>query len=239
MFDLNDKRIRVVVGHYGSGKTEFAVNYALKLAMQGKKTALVDLDIANPYFRSRERQTLLEESGVLTFTNTFGYDITADLPAITARIRTPLEDKNCNTVVDVGGDNSGAKVLVQFGKYFTVKNSDIFCVVNGNRPETNSIAGALEHIEKIETVTELKVTGLVNNTHLIKETTVEDILRGYELAVNLSMILGIPLKYNCCASELLEDLTKRTAEFDGFTIFPMELYMRESWLDRKIGRTNI
>jgi signal recognition particle GTPase len=98
--DLNDKRIRVIVGHYGSGKTEFSVNYALKLVKLGKKTALTDLDIANPYFRSRERKQLLENEGVKVYSNTFGYDITADLPAITAEIKAPLEDVSCQTIVE-------------------------------------------------------------------------------------------------------------------------------------------
>ena len=91
----NDKRIRIIVGHYGSGKTEVAVNYAVKMAEVGRKTAIVDLDIANTYFRSRERQARLEKKGVAVYSNTFGHDITADLPAITARIRAPLEDPEC------------------------------------------------------------------------------------------------------------------------------------------------
>jgi len=102
MLALNDKRIRVVVGHYGSGKTEFSVNYALKLAEQGQKTAIADLDIANPYFRSRERQRLMEEKGIRVYSNTFGYDITADLPAITAASEL-LWDPDCQTVVAASG----------------------------------------------------------------------------------------------------------------------------------------
>lgn len=159
---LNDKRIRVIVGHYGSGKTEFSVNYALQLAAQGQKTALADIDIANPYFRSRERQRLLESEGVKVYSNTFGYDITADLPAITAKIKAPLEDASCQTVVDAGGDDSGARILIQFGKYLKGTDCDLLCVVNGNRPETSSVEGALGHISRIENETNLKVTGLIN-----------------------------------------------------------------------------
>ena len=127
MVDLNDKRIRVIVGHYGSGKTEFSVNYVLKLAEQGKKTALVDLDIANPYFRSRERRQLLEGKGIQVFSNAFGYDITADLPAITARIKAPLEDESFQTVVDAGGNDSGARILNQFGN--TCRVLTVICFV--------------------------------------------------------------------------------------------------------------
>lgn len=233
--EMKDKRIRVIVGHYGSGKTEFAVNYAIKMAQQGLKTSLADLDIANPYFRSRERQALLEENGVLMFSNTFGYDITADLPAITARIRAPLEDKECNTIVDAGGDDSGARILIQFKKYFTEEECDMFCVINANRPETSTLDKALSHIMRIEKETSLKITGIINNTHLIKETETEDILKGYRLAKEISQTLNIPVKYNCCVERLVEDLTNKTKDIKDFNIFPIKLYMRQEWMDRKMN----
>ena len=226
------KRISIVTGHYGSGKTEFSVNCAMKLAQQGKKTALVDLDIANPYFRSRERQKLLEDKGVQVYSNTFGHDITADLPAITARIKAPLEDSGCNTIVDAGGDDSGARILIQFDKYFMGDDCDLFCVVNTNRPETNTLKGALSHISRIENETNLKITGLVNNTHLLRETKSEDIIKGYLLCKELSFKLNIPLKYNCCIDGLIDELKLKSKEFDDFNIFQMKLYMRDSWLDR-------
>lgn len=236
MLTLNDKRIRVILGHYGSGKTEFAVNYAVKLAELGKKTAIADLDIANPYFRSRERQSFLEAKGVSVFSNTFGYDITADLPAITASIKAPLEDKECNTILDAGGDDSGARILIQFGKYLTGPDCDLFCVVNGNRPETATIGGALNHISRIEQEIGLKITGLINNTHLLRETTVEDILKGYHLCRKISKVINVPLKYNCCINALIDKLSIRIRDIPEFNIFPMNLYMRESWLDIKIKR---
>ncbi|MDI9493562.1 MAG: ATP-binding protein [Bacillota bacterium] len=230
--ELNDKRIRIIVGHYGSGKTEFAVNYAVKMAELGKKTALVDLDIANTYFRSRERQAMLEEKGVSVYSNTFGYDITADLPAITARIRAPLEDPECNTIVDAGGDDSGARILAQFDKYFTEEQSEMFCVINANRPDTSTVDKALFHITRIEKETSLKVSGIVNNTHLIHETVAEDILKGYELARSVSQASGIPVKYNCCVERLVEELTDKTRDLIDFNIFPIKLFMRENWMNR-------
>lgn len=232
MKNFKDKRIRVIVGHYGSGKTEFAVNYAFQLAEQGEKTALVDLDIANPYFRSRERQQQLEEKGIRVYSNTFGYDITADLPAITARIKAPLEDAACHTVVDAGGDDLGARILIQFEKYWKTADCDLFCVVNANRPETDTVDGALNHIIRIEQETNLKITGLINNTHLLNETTAEDIIKGYQLCSALSEKLDTPLKYNCCMEELLDVLKLKTKEIEDFPLFKMKRYMRSSWLDR-------
>jgi hypothetical protein len=231
MQPLNDRRIRVIVGHYGSGKTEFSVNYAFQLAEQGRKTALVDLDIANPYFRSRERQRQLEEKGIRVYSNTFGYDITADLPAITAAVKAPLEDPDCHTVVDVGGDDLGARILIQFEKYWKSLDCDLFCVVNANRPETGTAAGAMDHITRIEKETGLKITGLVNNTHLLRETKPEDVLKGYRLCREISEKLCIPLKYNCCTEGLEEELLSMK-ETENLILFRMNLYMRDSWLDR-------
>lgn len=232
MLDFNDKRIRVIVGHYGSGKTEFSVNYALKLAEKGQKTALADLDIANPYFRSRERQQLLESKGIKVYSNTFGYDITADLPAITAAIKAPLEDSSCQTVVDAGGDDSGARILIQFDKYLSGSDCDLFCVINANRPETNSVEGALLHIGRIERETNLKITGLVNNTHLLMETKTEDILKGYELCQELSEKLDVPVRYHCCTKEIWDELKAGSKQIQDTEVFLMKLYMRNSWLDR-------
>lgn len=231
MFLLNDKRIRVIVGHYGSGKTEFSVNYAFQLAGQGLKTALVDLDIANPYFRSRERQLQLEDKGIHVYSNTFGYDITADLPAITAAVRAPLEDPECQTVVDVGGNDLGARILIQFEQYWKLPECDLFCVVNANRPETGTAAGAMEHVARIEEETGLKITGLINNTHLLRETTADDVIKGYRLCRKLSEKLGIPVKYNCCAEGLMEQLLS-TKEAENLILFKMKIYMRDSWHDR-------
>lgn len=227
--NFNDKRIRVIVGHYGSGKSEFSVNYAMALVKAGHKTALADLDIANPYFRSRECQALLENNAIEVYSNTFGYDITEDLPAITARIRKPLEDVETQTIVDAGGNNSGARILNQFYKYFKNPDCDIFCVVNGNRFETRTAVDVLEQIRSIEEEINLKVTGLINNTHMVWDTTCEDILEGYELCKEVSAELSIPIKYNCCVKSLVQELETKTKDIDEFTIFPINMYLRKSW----------
>ena len=104
------KRIRIITGHYGSGKSELSVNMVTELKKQYDKVAIVDLDIANPYFRSRERQDMMEDMGIEVFHNSFGYDITQDLPALSAAIKKPLENKDYHTIVDAGGDDSGARV---------------------------------------------------------------------------------------------------------------------------------
>ncbi len=111
---LNDKRIRIIIGHYGSGKTEFSVNYAVKLASLGKKVALVDLDIVNLYFRSREKADILEEMGIKVIASSVKA-AAVDIPAISSQVLVPLQDKSYEGIIDVGGDPVGARTL---GMYY-------------------------------------------------------------------------------------------------------------------------
>ncbi|MDO5415514.1 MAG: ATP-binding protein [Bacillota bacterium] len=229
------KRITAIAGHYGSGKTEFSVNLALDLKKEKDKVAILDMDIANPYFRSRERQKMMEAEGINVIFNTYGFDITEDLPAITAALRGPLENEEFTAVVDVGGNDSGARVLKQFEKYFKRDDCELLCVLNANRPETDTVEGMLEHLHSIEIETGLKFHGLINNTHLLRETTADDIVKGYKLCRQVSDKLGIPIVWNTCREDLLDDLKQLIADenIEGLeNIYPIKLYMRPSWLDR-------
>ena len=229
------KRITAIAGHYGSGKTEFSVNLALDLKKEKDKVAILDMDIANPYFRSRERQKMMEAEGINVIFNTYGFDITEDLPAITAALRGPLENEEFTAVVDVGGNDSGARVLKQFEKYFRRDDCELLCVLNANRPETDTVEGMLEHLHSIEIETGLKFHGIINNTHLLRETTANDIIKGYSLCRQVSDKLGIPIVWNTCREDLLDDLKQLIADenIEGLeNIYPIKLYMRPSWLDR-------
>lgn len=243
LLQFDRKRITIITGHYGSGKTEFALQYALSLAEQGEKTAVVDLDIANPYFRSRQRQAFLEDRGISVYSTVYDFDITAEMPAITASIRTPLENPAVHTVIDAGGDDSGARVLIQFQKYFTRKDSETLCVVNANRPETSSFEGALSHIKRIETELSSPISGLISNTHLLRETTAKDIEKGAQLCRKLSGYLGIPLRFTLCSEELIPEVKRLWASTDGSgevlrSLFPFpSLQMRDSWLDAPVGHS--
>ncbi len=243
--EVIEKRISIVTGHFGSGKTEFAVNYALDLTKhmnkeiensRYKKVALVDLDIANPYFRSREKQALLESKGIAVLSNTFGYDINLDLPAISARINGPLQDQSCRVIMDVGGDQSGARVLTQFKNQFINEEYDLFCLINANRNETASIEGATYHISAIENEVGLKITGLINNAHLLKETKIEDIIKGVKLCHELSLKFSIPVKYHCCIEKFEIPLKRYLSQNKNVNflekVFVMDIIMRSSWLDK-------
>ncbi|WP_432666814.1 ATP-binding protein [Wukongibacter baidiensis] len=223
---LNDNRMRIIIGHYGSGKTEFSVNYAMKLAEEGKKVALGDLDVVNPYFRSREKQDILEEKGIRVIGSSLGMKSGADLPAVSASILAPIQDKSYDLVLDVGGDSVGARALARYYASFKEGNYDMFCVINANRPGTQTVEDAIEHIEGIEAASRTKVTGIINNTHLLRHTTVDDVLRGQELAIKVSEKLSIPIKYVSAIEEVARQLPK---DIEG-QIFPIKMYMREDWM---------
>ena len=222
---LNDHRIRVVIGSYGTGKTEFSVNYALKLAENGEKVSLVDLDVINLYFRSREKQDELEAAGVHVISSSIK-GRAVDLPSISAEAVSPLQDPQCQVVMDIGGDAMGARTLSRYRQYMVPGAYDMFFVINANRPETATLEGALAHLESIERVSQIKVTALVNNTHLVKQTTVEDVMKGYRLCEQVSEATGLPIRYNT----LLEHLTDEMPRYLKETLFPIRLIMRETWM---------
>lgn len=222
---LNDKRIRIVTGHYGSGKTEFAVNYALKLAKIKNKIALADLDVVNLYFRSREKADMLEKAGIKVIGGSI-HAPAVDVPAISAEVYGPLQNKEWEAILDVGGDPAGARTLGRYQEYFKDGEYDMFFILNANRTETQTVEKAIEYLKKIEAVANARVTGIVNNTHLLKSTTVQDVLNGQELAVKVSQKLGIPIKYVAAIEKVAEELPK---DIEG-EIFPIKMYMREEWM---------
>jgi len=226
------KRIKIITGHYGSGKTEYSINIALDLCGQGKKTALVDLDIANVYFRSRERQTMLENAGIEVHSNIYHSDISADLPALSPTIRKVLEDSSYHTIVDVGGNETGAMILNQFSRHFDGGEHEMLYVVNANRPETEDYRGAMHHLHRITEETRIKADWLVNNTHMLRETTTEDILKGYHLCREISEKEGIPLLHSCCTQDIYQAFQKMEGLPGDLGLYCIQLYMRPSWLDR-------
>ncbi|NBI07753.1 ATP-binding protein [Senegalia massiliensis] len=222
---LNDNRIRIITGHYGSGKTEFAVNYAIQLAKANKKTAIADLDIVNPYFRSREKEEFLNNLGIRVIGSSIK-GLASDVPAVSGEILTPLQDNTFNAVLDVGGDPAGARALGRYYEYFTEGNYDMFFVINANRPETREVEKTIQYLKNIEIQSRAKVTGIINNTHLLKSTTVEDVMRGQKLCKEVSKNLNIPIIYISCIESVAKDLPN---DLEG-EIFPIKMYMREEWM---------
>ncbi len=222
---LDDKRIRIITGHYGSGKTEFAVNYSVKLSKQGKKVVLADLDVVNPYFRSREKEKELSKLGIKVIGSSIKGSA-SDVPAVSGEVNAPLQNEDLEAVLDVGGDPAGARVLGRYYNYFKEGKYDLFFVINANRAETQTVEKTIEYLREIERISRAKVTGLINNTHLLKSTTVDDVLSGQELTEKISEITGIPVKYVVALEQVAKDLPK---DIQG-QIFPIKLYMREDWM---------
>lgn len=217
------RRMRIVTGHYGSGKTEYAVNLALALAGEGRRTALADLDIVNPYFRSFEQTKRLEAAGVQVIVTSCGG--AADIPALNPAVMSIFQNKEITGVLDIGGDPIGARVLARFAYQLNPDEFDLLFVLNANRPETKDAESAISYMRGIEAECHQKVTGIVNNTHLCGETSLEDILRGAALAREVSEFTGIPIVHHAAETRFAQ----KAAELLSEPVFPMEIYMKKPW----------
>jgi len=235
-----DRRIRIVSGAYGVGKTEFAVNYALKLAAGGQRTMLVDLDIVNPYFTSRGIRDFLAERGVTVLGPAPEHTL-VDVPALPAEIFSIFHHPEAEVVIDLGGDAPGSRVLGYFYPHLQKSGYDLFYLVNLNRPYTADLAGALEYYETCERSTRLKITKLVNSTHLLFDTSPEDILAGHHVCRRITACKQVELAYNVVWREMpgLDSLPELEGDLFGIdmTLRPWSLDVRESKSNNQ-GSTN-
>lgn len=220
---LKDARLVLVTGHYGSGKTEFSVNLALRAAECPQKLALADLDIVNPYFRSRERKKQLDAHHIRLIASSQACT-DADVPSLPPDVFALFQEPELFGIADVGGDPGGARVLARFQPQIMNTPHEMFCVVNANRPETADGEKAVTYLRAIEATSGVPVTGLVGNTHLCGETGPEDILRGAELAEEVSRLTGIPVVCHVAEKRLCGD--ERLA---GLPLFPIDIYMKKPW----------
>ena len=223
----NDKRIRIITGHYGSGKTEFAVNYVTALREQTEgKVAIADLDIVNVYFRSREKKEELEEKGIQVIASNLDTAV-ADVPAVSGAMTMPVINKEYQYVVDLGGNDVGTLVLGRIKPLLDHAEADFFMVVNAYRPNTSTPEGIIEQMENLEYAAGLKVTGFINNTNLVRETTAECLLHGDEVLKEVTKRTGVPVKY---VSYVKDVMTEEIPEGLSGELFPMEFNMRKTWM---------
>lgn len=220
------KRIRIITGHYGSGKSEFSVNYILKLRdeIEGK-LALSDLDVVNVYFRSREKKAMLEDKGIRVIASSVDTP-SVDIPALSGEIGVALAHDDITNVVDLGGDKVGATVIASFGRFIKDDEYDMLFVLNANREKTQTAEEVVQYIREIEEASRLKVTGIINNTHMLKATEVEDVLKGQEVAREVSKVLDIPIVFTSCLEKLVDQLPD---DIDG-EIIPIKMYLRDEWM---------
>ena len=223
----DDRRIRIITGHYGSGKTEFAVNYVKKLreSVDGR-VAIADLDIVNVYFRSREKKEELEEKGIQVIASNL-HTAVADVPAVSGAMTMPVINKEYQYVVDLGGNDVGTLVLGRIKPLLDHAEADFFMVVNAYRPNTSTPEGIIEQMENLEYAAGLKVTGFINNTNLVRETTAECLLHGDEVLKEVTKRTGVPVKY---VSYVKDVMTEEIPEGLSGELFPMEFNMRKTWM---------
>lgn len=190
---LNPKRIALFCGHYGSGKTNIAVNYGLWLKSQGRQVTVADMDIVNPYFRTKDSEKELNEAGIELISPHFA-NSNVDLPSLPQELYGLFQRKNQNVVLDIGGDDRGAYALGRFVPYILEENNyDCFFVANFYRPLTRTAPDALEVMREIEIAGKIPFTGIINNSNIGEATTAEDIEKTFPAAQELSKLSGLPV----------------------------------------------
>lgn len=223
--DLTYKRVTVFAGHYGSGKTNIAVNYALKISETEKSVSIADLDIVNPYFRTKDSAKMLEKSGIRLISSEYA-NTNVDTPALPAEIYSVFSDKSVHAVLDVGGDDRGALALGRYVPYMLEENDyEMLFVINKYRFLTADAASTVEVMREIEAAAGLKFTGIVNNSNIGEETTAQAVLDSLEYANEVSKITNLEIKMTTVKKELFKELETKINN-----IQPLELFVRQSWL---------
>lgn len=216
--------ITVVVGHYGVGKTNFALNLALDAAKAGMRPTLVDLDVVNPYFRASEQRALLEAGGVALVAPVFAESGTSlDVPSLTGRIDPALANASpeAPVIVDAGGDDVGATALGRFARHVEAHDHSVIYVLNRFRNLVQDPPDAVQNLREVEFACHLQTTALANNSHLKAETTPESIREGVRYAAEVASLSGLPLVCTAVSQEV--DCG------DIENLYPIHIYVRSPW----------
>ena len=215
---MENKRVTLFAGHYGSGKTNIAVNYALWLREKNEKVVITDLDIVNPYFRTADSLEELTKAGIKLISSEFA-NSNVDLPALPQEVYSVLDDRSSLAILDIGGDDRGAYALGRYETAIQQENDyEMLFVFNKFRPLTPDAQSALEVMREIEVAGKIKFTAIVNNSNLGALTTKEDVLSSVESADELSLLSGLPIKMTTVNENLFNVLN---GEIDN--LFPLKL----------------
>lgn len=216
------KKLTLVCGHYGVGKTNLSINLAVQCAREGKDVTLVDLDIVNPYFRSSDYASVLEKENVKVIGPTFA-NTNLDTPSLPAEMGSVLADETRWVIVDVGGDDAGATALGRFRSVIQSRDYDMFYVINRYRSLTTVPEEAAEILQEIEAACGLKATAVVNNSHLKQLTTAETVEDSVEFADLTAEMLGLPLVMTAVPRALADSLNKIS------DVYPLDVYVKTPW----------
>ena len=203
------KRLTLLCGHYGSGKTNVAVNLAFYLKEQYNNVVVADLDIVNPYFRTKDSIDDFKARGIELICSQYA-NTNVDIPALPANMYRLTADKDITAVIDVGGDDRGAYALGRLVPEIKAENNfDMLMVINGYRPLTPDAESTVEVMREIEEACKLKFTGLVNNSNIGEETTAEDIIKSIGYANEVSQASGLPIVMTSVKHELYDELKNK------------------------------
>jgi MinD superfamily P-loop ATPase len=213
---MEHKRLTLFAGHYGSGKTNIAVNYAMLLAEEGKKVCIADLDIVNPYFRTKDSEKELAERGISLISSHYA-NTNVDLPAIPAESYRLVQDKSIYGVVDIGGDDRGAYALGRFADAIKAEgNYRMAFVINRYRPLTSTVEDTVEIMKEIEEASGIKFTCIVNNSNIGPETTRETVIDSLEFAEKVSAVVELPIWLNTAEKSIVDGIS-------GIPMLPLTL----------------
>jgi len=215
---MEHKRITLIAGHYGSGKTNIAVNLAFALKKETDNVAIADLDIVNPYFRTKDSEKELAAAGIKLICSPYA-NSNVDIPALPQEMYAITDDKSLTAVVDIGGDDRGAYALGRYAPAILEENDyEMLLVINSYRPLTRGVEDLLEIKEEIERAGKIPFTAIVNNSNLADETTAQTVLDSLEYANEISRLCNLPIKMTTVSEKVYNELY---GKIDN--LFPMKL----------------
>lgn len=215
---MNTRRVTLFAGHYGSGKTNIAVNWAKYLKSQNKPVTIVDLDIVNPYFRTKDSQEEFKELGINLVCSEYA-NTNLDIPALPKEIYGAIADKNSYLIIDIGGDDVGAVAMGRYTPSILEENDyEMIYVANCFRPLTKTAEDTLEVMREIESASGIPFTAIVNNSNLGVETTAEDVVKSNMYAQELSAISNLPVLMTTVNNSIVKDIGDQVPN-----VFPLEL----------------
>ena len=215
---MDFKRVVLLAGHYGSGKTNIAVNLAFSLKQTRDRVAIADIDIVNPYFRTKDSQAELEEAGIRLISSEYASS-NVDLPALPQDVYAVTDDRSLTAVIDVGGDDRGALALGRWRDAILDENNfEMLFVTNMYRPLTRTADDAIEAMREIEAACRMPFTSIVNNSNLGAETTAETVLKSQDFIRELCEKTALPLKMTAVRADLVPALANQIDH-----LFPLRL----------------
>ncbi len=215
---MNYKRLTILCGHYGSGKTNIAVNMAFDLRMQRERVAVADLDIVNPYFRSKDSLKDFEERGIRLICSDFASS-NVDLPSMPADLYSITDDRGLSVILDIGGDDRGALALGRLKELIMEENDyEMLMVINRFRPLTPDAESTVEVMREIEYACGIPFSGIINNSNLAEETTAEDVLDSMKYAEEVSALSHLPVVLTTVKESLYDELKDKIHPLMGMTL---------------------